>query len=437
MRGVQEVAWTDPWSALQTLDGGEWLALLDSGGEPGERSRWSYLCYNPVETLVVRGRQAMRNGQAVSGDPWDHLRDMRAGPPASDASAGAPPFSGGVVGLASYEAGMFAERTPCRHDSPAPTLIAASYDSVIAFDRLDRRCFQSGSPPSRRPHAHVVPQFKTPLRFAPDMKRAQWLDAVREVIRLIGEGDIFQANVTMRWKADAPEAFDEITAYGALREGSPAPFGAYLRSPGFSLLSASVERFLSLSPGGKVETRPIKGTAPPGTNDEETATYAAMLAQDEKENAENLMITDLMRNDIGRVCAIGSVTVPQLCVVERFPHLHHLVSAIQGELRPGVDAIDLLRATLPPGSVTGAPKRRAMEIIDEVEVSARGAYCGSVFRIGVDGAMDSSVVIRSVERAGDTVRIGAGGGITWLSDPEREYEEMLLKAAPVLSVFEE
>ncbi|NHN88820.1 anthranilate synthase component I family protein [Acetobacter sp. LMG 1627] len=433
---VTELPWIDPWTALSAWKDAPWLAFLDSGGAPdGERSRWSFLCVNPQETLVVRGDHIRRNGQSVAGDAWEHLRDMQRRLP--DKGKTGLPFAGGLVGLASYGAGMTLETVQSRHHTKTPDLIAASYDAVLAFDRYEKRCFRVGNfsmPSTMKPVRASAPN----RAFQPDMSREEWIAAVREIIRLIGEGDIFQANLTLRWHAEVPPPFDELATYAALRQGSPAPFGAYLRCAGevpFSLMSASVERFLSLSPDGVVETRPIKGTAQAGNTTEEDARFAEALGRDAKENAENLMITDLMRNDIGRVCEVGSVSVPQLCAVERFAHVHHLVSCVRGKLRDGLDAIDLLRATLPPGSVTGAPKKRAMEIIDHIERSARGAYCGSVFRIGRDGAMDSSVVIRSVERCGNRLTIGTGGGITWPSDPEREYDEMRLKVAALLGVF--
>lgn len=425
-------AWLPPQAALRAYAAAPWMAFLDSGGAPdAPRARWSFLCPRPRETLVWRGKQLWRNDMPVGGSVWEHLRDMRLALPLPP--KGPPPFRGGLIGLASYGAGLALENVVSRHHSTTPDLIAFSCTDLLAFDRQEQRCFAIGDLPAAT--SLPSPATFSPLTFTPDMDRADWLVRVQKVIDLIGAGDIFQANLTMRWHAHAPSSFDEHAAYEALRAASPAPFGAWFRTPEVSLLSASVERFLSLSTDGIVETRPIKGTAPFGADDTETRHLAAALTADTKENAENLMITDLMRNDIGRVCEIGSISVPQLCKVERFAHLHHLVSCVQGRLRPGLTAEDLLRATLPPGSVTGAPKHRAMEIIDAVETSARGAYCGTLFRIGREGEMDSSVVIRSMERTGDRLAIGAGGGITWPSDPAREYDEMLLKAAPLLKVF--
>ncbi|GBR32921.1 anthranilate synthase component I family protein [Gluconobacter kondonii] len=436
---LTEIPWRPPEQALSAMKAAPWAAFLDSGGpDTDERARWSFVCLSPVETLDWQGESLRRNGVSVEGDVWVHLRDMAAAVPRYSKAEGIIPFTGGVIGMVSYEAGMALENVPSRHVSSAPKLVAASFTDVLAFDRHEERCWwisQTGNP---------VPDLTQPvvrstapfLRFAPEQSRDVWTDAVRSIVDFIRAGDIFQANLTMRWVAECADDFDELAAYRTLGQTSPAPFGAYLKTPDFSLLSASVERFISLSRDGLIETRPIKGTIALGHTLEDTIRNSRTLAADEKELAENLMITDLMRNDIGRVSQIGSVRVPQLSKVEQFPHVLHLVSAVQGQLRPELDAIDLLQATLPPGSVTGAPKKRAMEIIDLLEASARGAYCGSLFRIGNDGAMDSSVIIRSLARSGDTVSVGAGGGITVLSDPIREYEEMLLKVAPILKAFE-
>ncbi|WP_322783025.1 MULTISPECIES: anthranilate synthase component I family protein [Gluconobacter] len=432
--------WKPPEQALSAMKAAPWAAFLDSGGlDTDGRARWSFLCLSPAETLEWQGESLCRNGVSVEGDVWTHLRDMTAAARRFPEAEGVIPFTGGVIGMVSYEAGMALENVPSRHVSSAPRLVATSFTDVLAFDRHEERCWwisQTGNPVLPDLTQHVVSLTATPLHFAPEQSRDVWTDAVRSIVDFIRAGDIFQANLTMRWVANCAGDFDELAAYRTLRQTSAAPFGAYLKTPDFSLLSASVERFISLSRGGLIETRPIKGTIALGHTLEDTARNSRTLAADEKELAENLMITDLMRNDIGRVSEIGSVRVPQLSKVEQFPHVLHLVSAVQGQLRPELDAIDLLQATLPPGSVTGAPKKRAMEIIDLLEASARGAYCGSLFRIGNDGAMDSSVIIRSLARSGDTVSVGAGGGITVLSDPMREYEEMLLKVAPILKAFE-
>ncbi|MCQ9154202.1 anthranilate synthase component I family protein [Acidomonas methanolica] len=421
--------WRTPDSFLAASRDEAWLALLDSNGPVNAQSRWTILCRSPSATLVTS-----------EPDGWDRLRALLP-PRASPALSHLPylgPCAGGVIGMASYGAGLALEAIPSRHRDATPHLIAARFDDALVFDRQDKRLWWTsltGAPPPDLPACtRAIPQPPI-LRFTPDRTPDAWRADVRAVIEAIAAGEIFQANLTQRWRAPTPAAFPILETYRALRRHTPAPFGGVLRMPGFALLSASVERFLHMDATGRIETRPIKGTAPLGATPEESRAFAEALGRDGKEYAENLMITDLMRNDIGRVCAIGSVEVAELCAVERFAHWHHLVSSIRGRLAPGLDAVDLLRATLPPGSVTGAPKHRAMDIIDRLEHSARGPYCGTLFRIGADGTLDSNVIIRSIAVTREDITIGAGGGITYPSDPAREYDEMILKAAPLLAVF--
>ncbi|AQS88546.1 para-aminobenzoate synthase component I [Neoasaia chiangmaiensis NBRC 101099] len=420
---IVEQPWRTPDAFLAEWADEPWLAMLDSGGPITERARWTVLCRRPRSTLVASG-----------ADAWSRLRALM--PPRQP--SGPLPFQAGVIGAASYGAGLRLENVPSRHVDPTPEIVAAFYENALVFDRQDKRLWWSSlhdAPPPDLPGCTRKAVLPPSVAFAPDQTASAWQQSVRTVIDAIAAGDIFQANLTQRWRARRPAALNLVDLYRHLRKTAPAPFGGMLISPEYALLGSSVERFLQLSATGRIETRPIKGTAPLGRNPEDDRRIAAALARDDKEYAENLMITDLMRNDIGRVCATGSVEVPELCVVERFAHWHHLVSSVRGRLKPGLDAIDLLCATLPPGSVTGAPKHRAMSIIDTVETSARDIYCGSMFRLGVDGAMDSNVVIRSLGISRDDMTLGAGGGITYPSDPKREYDEMLLKAAPLLGMF--
>ncbi|QDH17002.1 anthranilate synthase component I family protein [Swingsia samuiensis] len=434
---VQELPWKPPSDALSLLKDQPWAAFLDSGGSTQtQRGRWSYIGLYPSETLTVEKNNIIRNDQYVSGSVWDHLQEMAQS--VQHTLSTHIPFYNGVIGMASYEAGLYLENVLSRHHSCTPLFIAATYNNILAFDRQEQKCWwvsKDQLPPPTWPYPFSQNQPLS-LDFQAEQSSELYQRSVQKIINYIGAGDIFQANLTMRWFAKIPYDFNEIAAYDILRTTSPAPFGAYLKSPHFSLLSASVERFISLSSDGRIETRPIKGTAPLGKTAQEQEFYTAKLASDPKENAENLMITDLMRNDIGKISQLGSVHVPELSRVEQFQHVLHLVSSVQGKIQTGFTAIDLLKATLPPGSVTGAPKKRALEIIDEVETSSRGAYCGSVFRIGQDGSLDSSVIIRSISRTPSHLSIGAGGGITWLSDPQKEYNETLLKAAPLLKAFQ-
>jgi para-aminobenzoate synthetase component 1 len=361
------------------------------------------------------------------------------------------PFSGGLVGFAGYAFGLMLEGIRSRHAGQAdvPDMAVALYEYAYAWDRQEKRCYVSGFSQDRHEESqcaaawYALPLQAEPVPFCPsftlepDQSEASYCQAVAQARELIAAGDIFQVNITGRYTAFLPDGVSRVDLYRRLRADAPAPFGAYLScGADFSLLSCSPERFLSVSDKGAVTSRPIKGTAPRGLDAAQDEALARHLAEDEKECAENLMIVDLMRHDIGRVARIGSMQVQDFLKVERFAHVHHLVSEVRGTLRSESDAFDLLAATLPPGSVTGAPKHRALEIIDALEASARGAYCGTVFRIGVDGSMDSAVIIRSFECAGQVMRIGVGGGITILSDPQKEYEEMRLKLAPFAAFAE-
>ncbi|MCX5618645.1 anthranilate synthase component I family protein [Bombella sp. TMW 2.2543] len=432
---VTELPWQPPEQLFPLCRDEDNSVFLDSGG-PAEqdRHRWSFLCPRPAGQLILPLAKMHLFPQ--------HLRQFLADhTPVNGPSTPFPnlPFVGGVIGLLSYEAGMAREGLTSRHETDCPAFNALACRDLFIFDRLERRLWWASAdglpapdlPPTTAPSA--APQLRiTPVA---EQDATTWQAAVQTVRDYIAAGDIFQANLTMRWVATRPEGLDLHDLYEQLRTTCPAPFGAWFHTPDFTLLSASVERFLSLNRQGQIETRPIKGTCPISPDPQKNDALKDALRHDEKELAENLMITDLMRHDIGRVCQLGSVEVPQLFAVERFAHVHHLVSSITGQLQAGYDAADLLAATIPPGSVTGAPKYRAMEIIDEVETSARGAYCGTLFRLGWDGALDSAVIIRSISATSHYLRVGAGGGITYPSHPEREYDEMCLKAAPLLDVL--
>ncbi|KAB8123906.1 anthranilate synthase component I family protein [Komagataeibacter medellinensis] len=423
-----------------------WLACLDSGGDVSPRARWVIVCRDPVHVIVQRGGTCWRDGQPVS-QPLPEL--LRQHLPARTCPDGVP-FAGGAVGFIGYGAGLRVEGIATRHaaDPEEPEAAFGIYDHACLLDRMTGQAWLAASTqlaPARiaalvarwEAIGPAVPLPALPrLFFLPDQTGPAYRATVAHAVERIAAGEVFQVNVTGRMGVLRPEGLRAVDAYRALRVGSPAPFGAFLSGvDGFALLGASPERFLSLEPDGTVRTRPIKGTAPRGGNAAEDEVLAHRLRHDDKERAENLMIVDLMRNDIGRVAALGSMGVSELFGVERFTHVHHLVSEVTGRLRSDCDVFDLLAATLPPGSVTGAPKHHAMQIIDELEASPRGAYCGTVVRIGHDGGMDSSVIIRTLVMTSAHITAAAGGGITHESDPMREYHEMQLKIAGLLAIF--
>jgi len=441
---------------LQAFAGDPVLALLDSAAAD-PRSRYSYLAVEPYAVMTASADGVALDGEPVGTDPFAalaaHLDSHRL--PTAD---GPVPFRGGVVGYLAYEAARHVDRfpPPAADRHAVPEMVVGFYDVVVAFDLHRRQCWllSSGLPeraePARNRRAAAraeavmarlaaapgpAPAVDWSVRgtWRPERSRPAVEASVARVIDYIRAGDIFQANLTQRMLAERPSGLADALLYRRLRSLSPAPFAAFLGcGPDLAVLSASPERFLSLSADGRIETRPIKGTRRRHADPAADAAFARELAASEKDRAENLMIVDLMRSDLGRVCRVGSIQVPVLQGLETFASVHHLVSVVTGRLNGGLGAVDLLRACFPGGSITGAPKIRAMEIIAELEARQRGACFGSVFWIGNDGAMDSSIAIRTLVRTDDTLLAEAGGGIVADSDPAAEYDEAMLKMRPLL-----
>jgi para-aminobenzoate synthetase component 1 len=459
MMHVREIAWCEPALAASACADDPYCAFLDSAADGDPRSRYSYVCTSPFLVVEAAGASVTVNGRAAAGNPFSVLEGELARWRVLPGEAPVP-FLGGAVGMLGYELGGWLERLPQRHADllGIPDMVFGFYDVVLAFDRAARRCWVLSSgfpeiePGARRARAAAraealvrrlepAPAAKDVggwhCRWRADFEPAAYEERIRRVLDYIRAGDIFQANFTMRFQAARPPGLRPFDLYTRLRALSPAPFAAFLScGPKLGLASVSPERFLRLSPDGRIETRPIKGTRPRHADPAVDEQEARALMASEKDRAENLMIVDLMRNDIGRVSEVGSVGVPVLFGLESFASVHHLVSVVQGQLRSGLGPVDLLRATFPGGSVTGAPKVRAMEIINELEASRRGPYCGSVAWIGFDGAMDSSIVIRTLVLTEAAVVAQAGGGIVADSNPGAEYEELLVKVLPLLRALE-
>lgn len=397
---------------------------LDSRDGFGASGRYSFSGDRPFAVLQAWGdRIEWVTADGVrrwSGDPFNALRDLLD---RHKAPAGSVPLqNGGMVGYLGYELKAWAEQVPAQAagDLGMPDLWFGCYDHI------ECRMHKS-STTDQLPSAFAAEQVGTADQPPSNFTRAAYLDAVERIKAYILAGDVYQVNLSHRlampWSG-APEAL-----YKRLCRINPAPFSAYLNTGGFQVISISPERFLHYSPDTRrVETQPIKGTRPRGRTADEDAAAAKALEQSAKDQAEHLMIVDLERNDLGRVCEIGSVQVARLSRLEAHPTVWHLVSTVEGRLRSDCDRIDLLRAAFPGGSITGAPKIRAMEIIDELEPTARGVYTGAIGYLGFDGTMDFNIAIRTLTLKDGTAWFHVGGGIVADSDPQAEYEETMDKA---------
>ncbi|MCK1727325.1 aminodeoxychorismate synthase component I [Bradyrhizobium sp. 142] len=454
---VRELQWIDPVAAMRRLAHRPHLTFLDSAARHESRGRCSYLSCEPFSTYVVADGQASCNGAALKGDPWEVLRTLLASYP-QEHRPDLPPFQGGAAGFFAYDLNRTLERLPAPENlgQRLPQAILHFYDVVVSFDHRDNRCWivSTGWPeqdPARRierarrradEFAALLANPKSPRIVFPstagtwhsNFSREDYIAAVRRVIELILAGDMFQANIAQRFSARLSPLFDPLTFYCQLRSLNPAPFAALLRYGTLTIASSSPERFLRLD-GRYVETRPIKGTIARSADPNEDHRRAETLLASEKDRAENTMIVDLLRNDLSRVCTAHSVDVPALCNLESYASVHHLVSIVTGELAEHQDAVTLLRACFPGGSITGAPKVRSMEVIAEIERVAREVYCGAIGFIGFNGHMDTNIAIRTVTIDDDLAVFHAGSGITAMSDPEAEYEETLAKAQRLFAAF--
>jgi para-aminobenzoate synthetase component 1 len=429
------------------------LAVLESA-RPGRKARWSFVTADPVAVL-----DAPKPGPDPFAGARDLLGRLDPTPPPSAVGRPAPPFLGGLVGYLGYDLGHALERLPtiARDDQGLPILRLALHDWAVAWDRRDGRAWLAGRAVdgdraglgrrieairrrldgigSRRPTGTPLPGD---LAFRSSLDRTAYEAGVEAIRAAIARGDIYQANLARRLETSFRA--DPWPLYRALRTGDPALFAAFLDlgpggPPGHTagapraIASASPEPFLAVDRSGRVEANPIKGTRRRGRTPQEDRALAAELLASAKDRAENVMIVDVLRNDLGRVCRPGSVRVPRLCRLERTAAVQHLVSTVTGHLAPGRDAFDLLAASFPGGSITGAPKIRAMEILEELEPVRRGPYTGAALWTGPDGALGSSILIRTFVADGHRLTLHVGGGITWRSDSAAEWDETVAKAA--------
>ena len=429
-----------------------WAVFLDSGRHQPGQSRYDIIAAQPYVRLITRGNLTEIHADGVSLSRDDPFALLQRYLDIDPSLAGELPFCGGAIGYLGYDLARRIEHLPSRAvaGERIPDMAVGIYDWAVVVDHLERECWLVGQ--GRDPDTDIkwnalVAMFsnpaaeraRTPFRVtssvASSHTRESYGRAFRRIKNYIHDGDCYQVNLAQRFFAQA--SGDPWLAYQALRVINPAPFSAYLSTPYAHILSSSPERFLRVQSGegGAVETKPIKGTRPRAGHPRLDAELAEALRVSEKDRAENVMIVDLLRNDLSKNCELGSVRVPRLFDVESYATVHHLVSTVSGRLRAGRDAVDLLRGCFPGGSITGAPKLRAMQIIDEVERFRRGVYCGAIGYIGFDGGMDTNIAIRTLTVSHGTVRFWAGGGIIADSEVESEYQESFDKARALLRLL--
>jgi len=440
---VQEIVYWEPARLAERLRGEKHLTLLESVLRQEHLGRYSFLACNPSLTLTAKGGQTFLDGVLQDEAPLNVL-DRLLAKHRKPHVQGLPPFQGGFAGFISYEFGKSLEpltRIP-DFEPLCPDMMLHLYDTVIAFDHMQERAWIVAVDAGKADHMETFLNRKPDAKnshsitgWTSNFTRERYERAVARTIEYILDGDIFQANITQCFKAAIPENFDALAFYLRLRALNPATFAAFLDFGDIQIASSSPERLLNFD-GKTVEARPIKGTRRRDADPARDAALIAELASSRKDRAENVMIVDLLRNDLSRVCAPGSVRVPVLCGLESYASVHHLTSVITGELREGKTIGDLIAAVFPGGSVTGAPKIRAMEIIAEIEQAPRGVYCGSIGYIGLNGHADFNIAIRTAMFSNGAALVQGGGGITARSVPAAEYEESLIKVTRIMAAFQ-
>ena len=441
----REIPYGDPLAIARRLRNRARLTFLDSSLHHEKLGRYAYVCCDPAMTLAPAGR-----------NPLPEVEDILVRHRLAHVDV-LPPFQGGFAGLIAYELGRLLEpqlrlRTP-RPDIPEVQLHL--YEKLVSFDHQQRRAYIVATGFPERDEAARLVRAGEQLRELEDLlqenvpscrgshaivgwqsnfTRADYERAVRRTIDYILAGDIFQANIAQRFTAPVPADFDAFAFYESLRARNPATFAAFLDYGDLKIASSSPERLLSFD-GAGAEARPIKGTRRRDPDPGIDSGLRSDLLASRKDRAENVMIVDLLRNDLSRVCDPGSVEVPVLCGLESYASVHHLVSVVTGRLAADRSLVDLISACFPGGSITGAPKLRAMEIIAEIEKAPRNAYCGAIGWIGLNGRMDWNIAIRTVTVDRGLASFHGGGGITARSDPGAEYDETLVKVEAIMRAF--
>lgn len=454
--------------------GDDSLLVLESARQTSSQGQFSYLMCNPLTRVQIQNAQ-------FASDPFESFRDIHERN-FVESIPGLPPFQGGFAGLLSYELGQSWENfaRASHNEFQLPDLAVGFYDWVIAWDHNQQRAWlivqgfneslqtqnidlaaqrlnslktridstkfnkqarlttlnQSTFLQEKKLHLdQLSPVFPVERNeeILSNFSKTQFLNQVERIIEYIYAGDIFQANFSQRLLSR--NTCHPAELYLNLRSKNAAPFAGYFGWDDWAVVSASPERYLNVS-HQQVETRPIKGTRRRKFMPEADLLTRDELRESEKDQAENVMIVDLLRNDLSRVCQAGSIRVPHLCEVETYETVQHLVSEVRGQLKPGNTVWDLLAASFPGGSITGAPKVRSMEIIAELEPTVRGPYCGSLFYAGLNGEFDSNILIRTFTVRNGWIQFPVGGGIVAQSHPRLEYEETLHKAAGMIAALQ-
>ncbi|MEC7177197.1 MAG: aminodeoxychorismate synthase component I [Pseudomonadota bacterium] len=459
---AEALPWVDPLAYFSAVAETPYAIWLDTADTRHPAGRYSFIMHDPFETLTLKNPHdnpfaQLKTKLAQWQEDWAGLE---AHWPDS------PPFKGGAAGLFGYDLVQSLEKLP-RHlppyavdDTRLPDMAVGFYDLVLGFDHQTHRCFvfSTGFPSQgaaersniarlkienlkktlhglpKVPAAHFPASCKMDGYINADIEASIFKSRVQKVIDYIHAGDIFQANLSHRFSGHIASDDTPLTYYARLRHISPGPFAGYANFGNWVLASASPERFLECK-HQRVETRPIKGTRPRSGDPKTDMALLEDLKTSQKDRAENVMIVDLLRNDLSRVCEDGSMKVSALCELETFETVHHLVSIISGQLRSGMSPPDLLEACFPGGSISGAPKIRAMEIIAELENNTRGPYTGALGYIGFDGAMDMNILIRTAVIRDKKITFQVGGGIVADSQPEAEYLETLDKARGLITAI--
>ncbi|EGW21099.1 aminodeoxychorismate synthase component I [Methylobacter tundripaludum] len=428
-----------------------WAVFLDSGFPHSNQGRYDIIAAEPVCTLVTHGEitEITRNGATLKSteNPFDLVKQQLRFSPSFKLEAGFDdlPFNGGAIGYFAYDLARRLEALPTIAEDAEhiAEMAVGIYEWAVIVDHHRQKSYLVGNCDrqkwqdlinqfSQLPVRPDCPAFKVVGEIKSNMDKDSYVHAFNRIKHYLKEGDCYQVNLAQRFVADCEG--DPWTAYQTLRKLNAAPFSCYLNLPEVQVLSSSPERFLKLT-DGVVETKPIKGTRPRKPDYAEDQQQIKNLEASNKDRAENLMIVDLLRNDISKTCKNGSVKVPVLFDVESYATVHHLVSTVTGVLADNQHALDLLKSCFPGGSITGAPKIRSMEIIEELEPNRRGVYCGAIGYIGFNGNMDTNIAIRTLVHSENTIRFWAGGGIVNDSVAEEEYQESFDKAAAMLDLL--